>query len=104
MEKNKIGLPLIALGLVIVPVLAFLFLVTLLKLYVLLEFMFLFMVLSPIAGMITGIVALVRGKDRIGLDGGKILAIAAISLPVIFIIIPVLFLSIGVATGSISGM
>ena len=103
MEKHEVGLPLIALGLVIVPVLAFLFLVTLLKLYVLLEFMSLFMVLSAVAGMITGIFSLVRGKGRIGL-AGKVLAIAAISLPVIFIVFPILYLSIGMATGVISGM
>jgi hypothetical protein len=102
-SKNEIGLPLIALGLVIVPVLAFLFLVTLLKLYVLLEFMFLFMALSAVAGMITGILSLIRGKGNIGL-AGNILAVTAILLPVIFIIFPVLFLSIGVATGVISGM
>ena len=102
-RKNEIGLPLIALGLVIVPILAFLFLVVLLKLHDLLEFMFLFIVLSPIAGIITGILSLVRGKGRIGL-AGKILAVTAISLPVIFIIFPILYLSIGVATGVISGM
>ena len=102
-RKTEIGLPLIALGLVIAPVLAFLFLVVLLKLHDLLEFMFLFIVLSPIAGMIMGIFSLVRGKGRIGL-AGKILAITAISLPVIFIIFPILYLSIGAATGVISGM
>ena len=104
MEKNKIGLPLIALGLVIVPVLIGFFDRLFNSAPFGVEaFVYLFLVLSPIAGMITGIVALVRGKGRIGL-AGKVLAIAAISLPVIFIVFPILYLSIGMATGSISGM
>jgi hypothetical protein len=102
MEKHEIGLPLIALGLVIVPVLIGFLLGALLS-AALPSFVFLFLVLLPIAGMITGIFSLSRGKDRLGL-AGKVLAIAAISLPAIFIILPIFVLFIGVATGGISGM
>ena len=108
-RKNEIGLPLIALCLVIVPILAFLFLESLLRLDDLLAFLLLFMLLSPIAGMITGIFSLVRGKGRIGL-AGKILAITAISLPAIFIIFPILLVVFDLfaggtgTTGSVSEM
>ena len=98
-RKNEIGLPLLALGLDLIPIL----LVFLSSLGLgLPSFVLLFMVLSPIVGLITGVISLSRGKERIGIVG-KILAITAIALPLILVIIIVIFF-IGVATGVISLM
>ena len=62
----------------------------------------LFVVLLPIAGLITGIMSLSLGKSQIG-KIGKILAIIAISLPLAFVAIIIVFF-IGVVTGVISLM
>ena len=98
-RNNGIGLPLIALGLDLAPVL----LIVLNSIIQgVLSFTFLFMVLLPIAGLITGVVALTLGKDRIGRTG-KIIAIIAISLPLAFVLFIIVFF-IGAVTGVISLM
>jgi hypothetical protein len=98
-RKKEIGLPLIALTLDIVPVLYLVFtasgsgaggLATL------------FTILLPLAGIVTGVTALGRGKDRIG-TSGKILAIIAIVLPLIPVAL-IIVLAIGAMTGVISLM
>jgi len=95
-QKEEIGLPLVALGLDVLPI----FLVYLgLPLP---SFVYLFILLSPIAGLITGIVALSRGKARIGLMG-KVISIIAIVLP-LFLIILIIIVFIGAMTGTISFM
>jgi len=98
-QKNKIGLPLIALGLDFLPVLL-VYINSLTQGAI--SFILLLIVALPIAGLITGIVALSQGKGKIGIVG-KIIAIIAIALPVIVIALIVIFF-IGVATGLISLM
>lgn len=95
-HKDEIALPLIALGLDLLPV-PLIFLSSLgLGMASLVS---LLIILSPIAGLITGISALSRGKARIGLSG-KILAIIAVSLPLAAAVFIIIFF-IGAATGMI---
>lgn len=98
-HKNKIGLPLFALCLDLLPVL-----IILLSSLVqgLSSFIILFIVFSPIAGLITGVISLSLGKGQIGILG-KILAIIAIALPLAFIALIIIFY-IGAVTGVISLM
>ena len=100
-QKNKIetGLPLIALCLDFVPVLLVLIGSLIQGLS---SFALLFMILSPIAGLMTGIISLNKGKDRIGVIG-RTLAIIAVTLPLALIVIILIFF-IGAATGLISLM
>lgn len=98
-HKNKIGLPLIAVGLDLLPILI-IFLSTLVR--GLSSFILLFIVLSPIAGLMMGVVSLNQGKGQIG-TVGKILAIVAIALPLVLVTLIVVFF-IGVTTGVISLM
>ena len=94
--KNAIGLPLIALGLALAPLL----LVFLGSLGLWLPSgIILVMILSPIFGLILGIVSLNEGIERIG-KVGKTLAIAAIISPLSFVAFT-LILFMGVATGRI---
>ena len=96
---NRIGLPLIALGLDLAPIpIVFLGSIT----RGLTALTFLFVVLFPIAGLITGVVSLARGKDRTG-KIEKIIAIIAISLPLALVLFVLVFF-IGAVTGLISLM
>ena len=98
-RRNGIVLPIVALGLDLAPVLIFLLnLVT----RSLPSFTLLFMVLFPVAGLITGIVALTLGKGKIS-KIGEILAIIAMSLPLALVLFIVIFF-IGAVTGLISLM
>ena len=98
-RKNEIGLPLLALGLDLAPVL-----IVILSSIIrgTTAFVLLFAVLLPVAGLITGIAALTLGKGRIG-KPGKVLSIIAISLPLALVIF-ILVIFIGVVTGLISLM
>ena len=98
-RKNGIGLPITALGLDLAPALI-IFLGSIIR--GLTSVTLLFTVLFPVAGLITGIVSLTLGKDRIG-KIGKILAIIAISLPLALVLSIIVFF-IGVVTGLISLM
>jgi len=98
-RKNGIGLPIIALGLDLAPVLIVILSSTLRGTT---AFVLLFVVLLPVAGLITGIFSLSLGKGRIG-KPGKVLAIIAISLPLALVIF-ILVIFIGVVTGLISLM
>jgi hypothetical protein len=98
-NKNGLRLPIIALGLDLAPVLIFL-LNSITRGFTAIAL--LFVVLLPIAGLITGIVSLTLGKDRMGRIG-KILAIIAISLP-LAVVLFVIVIFIGVVTGLISLM
>ena len=98
-DKKEIGLPLIALGLDLVPII-FICLSSLFQFS--LPFFWLIAVLSPIAGLMTGIASLRRGKTRIGIVG-KIIAIIAIIAPLSVIAFIIIFF-IGVMTGVISLM
>ncbi|MDR1538328.1 MAG: hypothetical protein LBU32_10095 [Clostridiales bacterium] len=100
-SKKEIGLPLIALGLNLFPWLLF-FAASLTQLQVLTSFAFHFMVLSPITGLIMGVISLCQGKARIGM-AGKILAIVAIAWPLFWVAYFIVFF-IGAATGVISFM
>ena len=93
-QKNEIGLPLLALGLSLVP-----FLLGISGLSLFSSFILLLMVLSPIAGLITGVSSLKRGKRRIGLTG-IVISIIAITIPIAFAALIVIFF-IGVSTGMI---
>lgn len=99
-RKNKIGLPLIALVLDLLP----LFLAYLPGMFgrSLSSFVLLFMVLSPIAGLTTGIVSLCRRKGRMGM-AEKIIAIVSVVLPLSLVVFIVVFF-IGAVTGIISFM
>ena len=98
-RKNGLGLPIIALGLDLAPVLIiFLFSITRGATAVAL----LFVVLFPIAGLITGIVSLSLGKGKISRIG-KTLAIIAVSLPTAFVLC-IIVIFIGAETGVISLM
>lgn len=98
-QKNKVVLPLIALALDFFP-----FLLPSLELFGLRlsSYMFLFLILSPIAGLITGVIALSRGKEKIGAVG-KMLALIAITIPLTLIAF-IVILFIGVSTNIISFM
>lgn len=98
-HNNEIGLPLLALGFDLVPIFL-VFLNSILR--GLPSYMFLLIVLSPIAGLITGVISLAKGKRRIGLTG-KIISIIAIILPLSFVAFIIIFF-IGVVTGVISLM
>ena len=98
-RRSGLGLPIIALGLDLAPVLIFSLDAIIRGLP---SFTLLFMVLFPIAGLITGIAALTLGKGKIN-KPGKILAIIAISLPLAVILFFLVFF-IGVVTGLISLM
>lgn len=98
-HKNEIGLPLIALCLDFTPVLL-IFLGSLGR--GLSSSVLLLALLLPVAGLMTGIVSLSRGKSRIGI-AGKILAIIAIVLPLSLVAFIVIFF-IGAVTGVISFM
>jgi hypothetical protein len=76
-RRNDLRLPLIALGLDLYPVL-----IVWLSPFIptLPSFIYLCIILSPIAGLITGVISLILGKRRIGAVG-KILAIIAIVFP-----------------------
>jgi dolichyl-phosphate-mannose--protein O-mannosyl transferase len=98
-QKNEIGLPIIALGLDLLPVLI------LMNQHVLTWMSasaLLFVLLLPIAGLITGVVSLSRGKGRIS-KAGKIISIIAIALPLALVALIIAFF-IGVTTGVISLM
>ena len=102
-NKNKIGLPLIALSLGLFPVLLFLLLSALRGgRGGLTSLIMLVMVSSPVAGMMMGISALRIGKASIG-TAGMIIAGIAVVLPLILLAVPVVFL-IGVTTGLITLM
>jgi len=98
-HKPEIALPLVALGLDLVPVLLF-FLANLNVGFS--GFWLLSLILCPIAGLLMGIAALCRGKQRIGL-AGKVIAIIAIGLTVSFGLVIVIFL-VGAVTGVIPSM
>jgi hypothetical protein len=100
-RKNEIGLPLIALGMSFFPVL--LFFMNIFGLEVTLPSVLLpFVIMLPLAGLITGTVSLSRGKERIGI-AGKIIAIIAVALP-LALIACIIVIFIGLATGLISLM
>ena len=90
-HKNKIGLPLIALGLELVPI-PLMFLSSLFESSssLLLSFLLLLVALLPVAGLVAGIFALSRGKKRIG-TAGMVLSIIAVALPVLIVILSLVF-------------
>lgn len=91
-HHKSIVLPLIALGLVLVP-----FIFVLLSIYgIRIPMYSLFAILSPMVGCIVGIVALQR-KKRISLTG-RIIAIIAVALPLAFVALVIIFF-IGAVTG-----
>lgn len=96
--KAKIGIPLIALGLDLLPFI-WIF-ISYIGVYILISP--LVIILSPIAGLILGISALSRGKKYNGLLG-NILAIITIAIPVSLVVL-IIVLYIGAATGIISLM
>ena len=96
-SKNGVSVPLIALGLDLFPVLIILLSS---RLYVLSSF-FLFALLAPLAGMITGVTYLSQAKGRTG--AGKVIAVIATALPLAFIAL-VVVIFIGATTGVISLM
>ncbi|MDR1804021.1 MAG: hypothetical protein LBQ94_10505 [Treponema sp.] len=96
-RKNGLGLPIIALGLDLAPVLVFL-----LNSIMWSSVALLFVVLFPVAGLIMGIVALTLGKGKISRIG-KIISIIAISLP-LAVVLFVIVIFIGAVTGLISLM
>jgi len=98
-HKPEIALPIVALGLDFVPVLMF-FLANLDVGFG--GFWILSILLCPITGLIMGVMALCRGKQRIGI-AGKVIAIIAIGLTVAFAVIIVVFL-VGAVTGVIPFM
>ena len=98
-SNNRIGLPIVALGLDFAPALILL-LGSIMRGFP--AFTLLFMVLFPIAGLITGVVYLSLGKGKIDRIG-KILAIIAISLP-LAVVLCVTIIFIGAVTGLISLM
>ena len=98
-RKNGLGLPIIALGLDLVPVLV-IFLNSIMRGFTAVAL--LFVVLFPVAGLITGIAALTLGKGKISRIG-KTLSIIAISLP-LAVVLFVLVIFIGAVTGLISLM
>jgi hypothetical protein len=98
-RNNRIGLPLIALGFDLAPVLI-IFLNSIMRGFTAITL--LFVVLFPVAGLITSIAALTLRKDRIG-KIGKILAIIAISLP-LAVVLFIIIIFIGATTGLISLM
>jgi len=95
----KIGLPLIALCLDLVPI-VIIWLSSLFQFSF--SFFWLIAVLSPIAGLIAGVASLRRGKAQIGLIG-KIIAIIAIATPLSAVAFVLIFF-FGVVTGVISLM
>ena len=95
---NKIRLPLIALSLDFLPII---FVVLGLRVGLAAVYNLLTLLL-PVAGLITGVIYLSRGKDKIS-KLGKILAIIAIALPLSVVTFIILFF-IGVTTGIISLM
>ena len=98
-NKPKIGLPLLALSLDAFPVLI-IFLGQFLNAFS--AFVLLLLVMSPIAGVILGVVSLNRGKTQIGM-AGKVIAIIAIVIPTAIATLFISFL-IGAETGLISLM
>ena len=97
-DKRILTLPLIALGLDLLPLL----LIFLSSTGVYFPGFFLFVILSPIAGLITGVSALSRGTARIG-TAGKIIAIIAVVIPLSFVAL-IIFFFVGASTGMISLM
>ena len=98
-RKSGLRLPLIALGLDFAPIL----LIALTSRVAGLQgLLFLLVLLCPVAGLITGIMAFVRGRGSLSL-AAKIIAGVAILLPFSFIVLIVL-LFVGAATGVISLM
>ena len=95
-DKYGIGLPLIALGLDFLPVL-FIFLNWILQGAA--ASILLLAVLSPIAGLMMGIISLIRGKGRIG-TAAKLIAVIAIALPAAFVTFIIIFF-VGAMTGII---
>ncbi|MCL1805474.1 MAG: hypothetical protein FWG28_05700 [Clostridiales bacterium] len=92
-----LGLPLIALGLDLLPVL-----VITLSRRSLSSFSLLFLIMLPVAGVVTGVFALRRGRGG-RYVAGNIISVVAVALPVIFVAI-VLTIFIGIVTGVISLM
>ncbi|MDR0489159.1 MAG: hypothetical protein LBG99_07180 [Propionibacteriaceae bacterium] len=99
-KLQGVGLPLLALGLVFLPVLVG-YIVTWMGVYITGVVLLITMV-GPIAGLIIGAICLSRAKNRIGVVG-VILAAIAVAIPVIIIVF-VLFFFIGAYTGLISLM
>jgi hypothetical protein len=97
-RKTGMRLPILALCLDILPVLIIL-LSSIAKLE-LSSFAVILIVLSPIAGFISGALSLVMGKGWMGIIG-KVTAAAAVALPIAFLAVVLVFF-IGAATGLIS--
>jgi len=98
-QKKEVGLPLLALGFSVLPFLVY-YLFSGLGSFA--SILLLYLVLSPIAGLITGILSLTKGKRRIGTIG-IIISIIAITIPLAIVVLIVIFF-IGVSTGMISLM
>ena len=110
LQNNKMKLPLIAFGLSVLPVLL-IFLFRLAMLFpalsrgfdmFFLPVLLIVILLSPVAGLITGIVALSKGKAHIG-TWGIVIAIVAIALPLVYVAI-IIHQVVGIMTGQISLM
>jgi ABC-type dipeptide/oligopeptide/nickel transport system permease component len=97
--RSDLGLPLIALALVVLSPLSS-YLAPYMPWFQ--SLLLLITIVGPIAGMITGVAALNRGKGRMS-KAAKIIAIAAIALPLAFIGLILAFF-IGAVTGVISLM
>jgi hypothetical protein len=97
-HTKGIVLPIIALGLDFAPVLIFVLLFSLLRADVS-AILLLPVLLAPVIGVILGVAALRRGKERTGIIG-KIIAITAIALPLGFVAFVIIFF-IGASVGLI---
>jgi len=94
--KNRLRLPLLALGFDILPII----IINISSyFYVLQSFTLLFMIVSPVAGVVTGVAYLARGRART-CEKGRFIAAAAVALPVICFAFIILFY-VGVSTGLI---
>ena len=101
LQKNEVGLPLLALGFDLLPVL-FWSIGSLVPPGQFASVVLLVSVMCPIIGLVIGVTALTRRKERIG-NIGKIIAILAVALPIAAAVFLLLFF-IGAMTGIISLM
>ena len=92
-----LGLPLVALGLDLIPVLAIV-----LGRRSLTSFSLLLLIMLPVAGVITGVSSLRRGRGGRYI-AGNVIAVIAIALPVVFVLF-FITIFIGMVTGVITLM
>lgn len=95
-KKPELKMPMISLVLDFMPVLLIWLCSVLSWSSVLLIFLVLLTIFSPVAAIGTGIYSLCLGRKRIGRSGMAI-SIAAIAIPIIFVVVMVILFSTGVA-------